>query len=146
MCMESQLRTPNIIKALKQHLIVKSVFHRHIVTEPAILYKVLRDYLVLNDFKYVLHPKDNKISYGLAKCFFANAQDKQFAAIALQEKIKIDVSESTFMHSKTQNYNNYVDEVKTKQNFSQNFKQDPLYNRRILLRMFFINYETSAYD
>lgn len=123
MNMNPQVPKRDIIKVLKEDLTVESLFHELIVTGPEILSKVLRDYLVLNDFQYVPHPNTTIICYGLTNCLFDNAQDRTFAINALKEASKSDVSTSSSMHSNNRNYNNSTDEVKTERNIAQKFKQ-----------------------
>lgn len=61
MNMEPQIRKRDVIKALKDDITVESLFHKHVFIGPAILHKILRDYLVLNDFEYITHPNTTKI-------------------------------------------------------------------------------------
>lgn len=60
--MEPQLPKRDVIEALMEDRTVGSLFHKHIVTGPAIIIKLLRDYLALNDFQYVPYPNIDKIS------------------------------------------------------------------------------------
>lgn len=102
--MEPQLPKRYVMKALKEGLAVESLFHKHDVTGPSILYKLIRNYLVLNDFQYVSYQNTNKMSHVLAKCLFDNTQDKKISINALQETSKSDPSS---MNINNQNYNIY---------------------------------------
>lgn len=146
--MEPQLTNRQVISALKEDLPVTTLFHRNIVTSPSTLYKILREYLLLQGWEYTPHPDTDKIAYGIANSFFDSPIDKEYAFNALAGKFQPDRPSSNNASTSTENNNNYkVDEVKQAHNISQKFKQGKFKGKiGENINETFINYETSSKD
>lgn len=86
---------------------------------PPTLYRLLRDYLVLKEFKYEKHPDTNRIMNGLARCFFTDKANKALALRSLETTLH---SKSASIENRTTQ--NYESERKVVHNISQRFKDD----------------------
>lgn len=77
--MSPQLPKKTILEHLQDEITVVILYHPDIIGGPTILYKLLRDNLILNWFTYTPYPGHCGINYGLANCFFTDQSDKAHA-------------------------------------------------------------------
>lgn len=81
-------------KDLREDLSVDLHYSEENIKGGVVLFLLLRDYLVLKGFKYVPDPENNKIMFGLIKCFLSD-EDKNPARRMLQNSKYPDIAQSS---------------------------------------------------
>lgn len=66
------------MSGLQDSLPVETVSHSNVISGSTRLYKVLRDYLVLQSHHYNPHPGKNYVSYGVGYSFFTHQEDRDY--------------------------------------------------------------------
>lgn len=61
-----------------------------------LLYKILRDYLVLNGLKYVSYPGHCTKKYGIESCFFTDQEERTHAIKCLTDIQNVNIRPSNF--------------------------------------------------
>ena len=64
------------LQRIREELPVETVMDRDILSGPATIYRILRDYIVLNDHEYEKDPTDMKVSAGLAYSFYDTPEEQ----------------------------------------------------------------------
>lgn len=118
------------LEILKEDIQVEILFHSEIISGPNVLFRVLRDYLVLKGVPYLRHPNTNKLSYGVANTFLDD-EDKVYAFDQLKslrnnsEKYKQEPDEKCHVPQPvivTQSSNHEDKDRKTAYSMAQHFK------------------------
>lgn len=73
------LNNKDAIRTLQKDVTVELLYSDDIIQSLNTLFRVRRDNLVLNSFKYQQHPKSSKQTCGVAICFIASQEDSDFA-------------------------------------------------------------------
>ena len=80
---EPQPPDEECLEILREDIQVESLYNDDILNGPTVLFRVLRDYLVLIGVTYKRHEDSNKLSYGIANTFFEN-EDQEYALSKLR--------------------------------------------------------------
>lgn len=72
------------ISGLQDEIHVGNLFNDNIFAGPTVLYRVLRDFLLIKGYKYELYPATSKLSYGGAKSCFPDPSDRDYAIFHLK--------------------------------------------------------------
>lgn len=81
--MSPQLQKGAIISGLQEALPVETLFQPEIISGLIILYKVIRDYLMLQGHTYNPYPGKHYKSYGVTNSFFTHPEDRDYAIESL---------------------------------------------------------------
>ena len=147
--LEPQLSKAEVIAGLKEALPAEILFHNDVINGPTILFKILRDYLLLQDFTYTPYPNQIRISWGIANSFFDDRDDKELA-IARLNSLRGNPRPPHPTPSPSPSPNNIEEkERKLAHNISQRFKNvDDRFQGKSGedIEEYFKNYETAIID
>lgn len=76
---DPQLSDGEFIEELQQKLPVELLYCDKLLRGPTAIYRIVGGYLVVKGFNYEMAPGSNWLTRGLAKCFFNDKEDKQYA-------------------------------------------------------------------
>lgn len=150
---DPQLSNKECIEGLQEDLPVELLYSEDVIRAPTILFRLLRDYIVLKGFEYTQHPANNRIIYGIAFSFFDNGDDSDFALQRLAS-IRGGAPNAAqvappVLHAPVANLaREQEDERRLAHNISQRFKKDDKFTGKLgeNLQDFLNNYEEACID
>lgn len=74
---EPQPASEEIFQQLQEDLPPSVLYHPDVLNGPPILYKIFRDYLILNGLEYIANPSIRRTSHNLFNSFYSLESDKQ---------------------------------------------------------------------
>lgn len=140
---EPQQSPKDCIARLQEDLPTEVLFYYDINCGSPALYRVLRDYLVLEDFRYKKQPDINRIMNGLSHCFFFDEADK---ALDLRSLKTTPLSKPKNIENRTPQ--DYESKRIIAHRIAQRFKKEEGYSGDLKedILDFFEKYESAARD
>ena len=147
------------IVRIREELPVETLFDPDLLSGPATIFRVLRDYLKLKNFDYQQDPSDIKIYMGLLFSFYSSPEEQNFGRGILRVLPNLVIAEpvnpqnapsspNTKYHFITDHSKKEDDERKLAHNMALRFKSDDKFSGKAgeTIDEFFLNYETAAED
>lgn len=144
---EPQRPNQACIEDLKQDLTVELLYCEENIKGPILLFRLLRDYLVLKGLRYQEDPENRRIMYGLIESFLDSDTDKAYARQRLASKNSNTTAASATDVPYTRMPEHH-DDRKIAHNMAVRFKKDDKFSGKIGedVNEYIFNYKEAAID
>ncbi len=147
------------ITRVREELPVETLYDPDLLSGPATLFRILRDYLIIKEFVYQRDPSDVKIYMGLLFSFYNTPEEQNYARGVIRMLRRPILAEpanetsepgspGTKYHFITDHSRREDDERKTAHNMALRFKSDDKFSGKTgeTIEEYFLNFETAAED
>lgn len=136
-----------VINDSKKDLYVELLYSDENIRTPIILFRILREYLILKDFCYRSDPQNQKIMFELIRCFIDYDSDKNYTSqqVATTKMPTKPSSSSDVVTVRTSGSN---DDRSFAHNMASRFKRDDNFSEKLweILNTYIANYMEAALD